>query len=218
MEKIIIAILGAPGSGKNTVRKMMYRELVDFYKISKNEIQTFSVGDLIRKRIAEGGEYALRNAKIIRDGLFLPAKEWESMLAEMLSNEFRITVFDGYLVSLEAIRCFIKLTQGIKTFIFCCETSVVEILRRVKHRVVCPSCSFCGDDRFVFCPSCGKILVRRPDDKNILERLEEYSKTAKLQKNLLLSEYGDDFRTIPYEMPYRVSVPLLCSQIVSKYI
>ena len=218
MEKIIIAILGAPGSGKSTVRKMIYRELVNFYKVPQNEIQTFSVGELIRKRINEDGEYALRNAQIIRDGLFIPTSEWESMLAEMLSNKFQITVFDGYLVNVEAIKCFIKLTHAIKTFIFCCETSVVEILRRIKHRVVCPSCSFCGNDCFSLCPNCGKTLVRRPDDKNILERLEKYTQTAQVQKNLLMSEYGDNFRIIPYEVPYRVSVSLLCSQLIGRYI
>ncbi len=156
MKKIVTFIIGAPCAGKTTLRNFLCEEIKKWPDAEKMQIQSFSIGDLLRQKAEEQTETGRQIKERTDKGLFTPCETWVPLLRERLEDESKIIIMDGYLSGKAALKAFCGLTEKYDTFIIRRQTPLPLIFERerLSRRQ--------------------RNLQHRKDTDNFYSRLEEY--------------------------------------------
>jgi adenylate kinase len=154
-----LILIGLPGSGKDTVGRILSRNL---------NIPLISLGELLRSSLKGKEKKKLDNGELISDEII------DRILKKRILklDSFILNGFPRNLTQAE------KLEQwgGVER-VFFLDVSEKEVLRRLYSRFVCPECGFVSKKDGV-CASCGSKLVKRKDDRPevVKKRINLYKK------------------------------------------
>ena len=180
-----IVMLGAPGSGKGTIGKILSHDL---------NLEHVSTGDIFREQINKGTELGnkiqsyMSNGALVPDGLVI-----ETVKTRLLESDVKNgAILDGFprtVAQAEALRDFLKENRPeAKRVAIELDVSDDEIIKRVVNRLICTNKS-CGaiynketkppkvDN---ICDVCGSELKKREDDneETISKRLVIYHENS----------------------------------------
>ena len=165
-----IVLLGAPGSGKGTLAKMISNDFT---------IPQISTGDLFRKALKEDNELGKKIKSYMASGGLVPDEITIQMLKERIEekdcqNGF---ILDGFPRTVNQAQALEKLTSIDHVFLI--ELPFETIIERLSSRRTCSDCGEIYNLRFyqgTNCQKCGAGLIQRDDDKpqTIKHRLEVY--------------------------------------------
>ena len=207
---MFIVLLGAPGSGKGTVGKILAEKL---------ETPHISTGDLFRKHLKEGTELGKQAEEYMNRGELVPDEITIQMLYEEIKGKMEAgAIFDGFPrtenQAQELEKMLLKENKKVDIAINI-EVPFEEIIERIADRRSCTKCSAIYNVLYNppkeenKCDECGATLYQREDQKPevVNNRLEVYKKTsAKLidyykNKNVLYSvEAGDRVNKTSYDV------------------
>lgn len=200
-----IVMLGAPGSGKGTIGKILAQDL---------KLTHISTGDIFREQINKGTELGKKIQGYIENGALVPDDVViETVEARLLEQDVENgAILDGFprtSKQAEALKEFLKENKP-KAKRVAIELDVPdnEIVKRVVNRLICSNKS-CGaiynketkpPIKENVCDICGSELKRRDDDnaETVLKRLEVYHQNSKdlvefyRKNNALYSIYPKD--------------------------
>lgn len=179
---MFIVLLGAPGSGKGTVGKIIAEDL---------KLAHISTGDLFRENLKNETELGKEAKQYMDKGELVPDEVTIKMLKERLNGEDveNGAVLDGFPrtgVQAVSLDNMLKEMNAKVDMALNIDVPFDEIVERIANR---RSCKGCGEIyNVVFSPSkvegicdkCGGELYQREDQKpEVVEnRLQVYSKTA----------------------------------------
>ncbi|MGV7930331.1 MAG: adenylate kinase [Spirochaetota bacterium] len=203
-----LILLGAPGSGKGTISKML---------VEKYNIVQISTGDILRGAVAAGSSVGKEAEAYMKRGDLVPDAVIMGIMGERLrepdcSPGFILDGFPRTIPQAEALGGLLKkLSLSLDAV---CNLEVPEgvIIKRLTGRRTCsnPSCQaiFNLDGKAPkkegVCDRCGSALVQRDDEKEdvVRSRLKTYGdKTAPLigyyeKEGHLLSVAGSESRLL----------------------
>jgi adenylate kinase len=182
-DKLVIILLGPPGSGKGTQAKLLCR---------KFNLEYFSSGEELRKR-QKINDFTGKKLKEVMDrGEWVPEttiiKIWLDKLEEFKKKrKFNGMVYDGgprKMLEAELFDIALKWYEWQKNIkVFFIALSEKEAFNRLTKRRQCKKCGelipWLGEFKKVKrCPKCGGELIYRSDDKvpAIRKRLSEFKK------------------------------------------
>lgn len=175
MEKFVIFIIGAPCAGKTTLRHALTSEIEKWPELRAEQIQSFSVGDLLRQEVVNQTEIGRAIKSCTDKGLLVPYETWVPLLKERLCRkDIVVTIMDGYLSGREALKVFSGLLQENKAFVVRRHTPLDLILKREEQ---------CRQER---------QASSRRDIRNFHARLEEYLRFSAPLWPKIRKIYGDD--------------------------
>lgn len=177
-----IVLLGAPGSGKGTIGKILAEDL---------QLAHISTGDLFRENLKNETELGLEAKKYMDKGELVPDTVTINMLKERLKREDVVNgaILDGFprtsnqAVSLDEM---LKENGNKVDMALNLEVPFEDILVRIVNRQSCTGCSavyntvLSPSKKENICDECGSKLYQRDDQKpEIVEnRLKVYKETA----------------------------------------
>lgn len=179
---MFIVLLGAPGSGKGTVGKIIAEDL---------KLAHISTGDLFRENLKNETELGKEAKKYMDKGELVPDEVTIKMLKERL-NEADVengAVLDGFPrtgVQAVSLDNMLKEMNAKVDMALNIDVPFDEIVERIANRRSCRGCSEIYNVVFNppkvegVCDKCGGELYQREDQKpEVVEnRLQVYSKTA----------------------------------------
>lgn len=181
-----IVMLGAPGSGKGTIGKILSKDM---------EITHISTGDIFREHIGKKTELGKEAESYMSKGLLVPDDITIKMVEARLSEKdvANGAILDGFprtAVQAEALKEFLSKHNPMQKRI-AIELNVPdeEIIKRVVNRVTCSNKS-CGaiynletrpPKQTGICDICGSELKKRDDDneETVKKRLTVYHENSK---------------------------------------
>ena len=178
---MFIVLLGAPGSGKGTVGKIIADDL---------KLAHISTGDLFRENLKNETPLGLEAKKYMDAGQLVPDETVMKMVGEKLSGfkpeeGFMLDGFPRTVAQAEFLESKTKI-DGVILF----NISDEEIIKRLSSRAVCRACgnvtSRLEHDK---CPSCGGELYTRDDDNE--ETIKSRLKVFHEQTEPLIKFYRD---------------------------
>lgn len=203
-----LILLGAPGSGKGTIAKML---------VEKYSIVQISTGDILRGAVAAGTPVGREAEAYMKRGDLVPDSVIMGIMEERLGEPdcapgFILDGFPRTIPQAEALGGLLeKLSLELDAV---CNLDVPEevIIKRLTGRRTCsnPSCQAIfnldgkGPKKEGVCDSCGSPLVQRDDEKEdvVRSRLATYAgKTAPLigfydRKGLLMTVSGRESKPL----------------------
>lgn len=200
-----IIMLGAPGTGKGTIGKILSKDM---------NLTHISTGDIFREQINKKTELGKKIENYIANGLLVPDDVViKTVEARLLEDDVKNgAILDGFprtAPQAEALKQFLlKNNPSERRIAIELDVPDDEIIRRVVNRVTCSN-KACGaiynlDTRPPkiegICDICGSKLTKRDDDneETVRKRLEVYHSNSKelLQfyknNNALYSIYPKD--------------------------
>ena len=179
---MFIVLLGAPGSGKGTVGKIIAEDL---------KLAHISTGDLFRENLKNETELGKEAKKYMDKGELVPDEVTIKMLKERL-NERDVengAVLDGFPrtgVQAVSLDNMLKEMNAKVDMALNIDVPFDEIVERIANRRSCRGCSEIYNVVFNppkvegVCDKCGGELYQREDQKPevVQNRLQVYSKTA----------------------------------------
>ena len=177
---MIIIMLGAPGTGKGTVAKLLQEEL---------GIKQVSTGDIFRKNIKEKTEIGILAEKYISKGDLVPDDVTIKIIEERLNKDDlqNGAILDGFPRTIRQAEELDKIleSKGKKVDkVINLTTPNEEIIERIVNRRVCSNQECKAIYNIVLdppkkegiCDKCGAELVRRKDDteETVKSRLDTY--------------------------------------------
>ena len=179
---MFIVLLGAPGSGKGTVGKIIAEDL---------KLAHISTGDLFRENLKNETELGKEAKKYMDKGELVPDEVTIKMLKERLNGEDveNGAVLDGFPrtgVQAVSLDNMLKEMNAKVDMALNIDVPFDEIVERIANRRSCKGCSEIYNVVFNppkvegICDKCGGELYQREDQKpEVVEnRLQVYSKTA----------------------------------------
>lgn len=181
-----IVMLGAPGTGKGTIGKILSKDM---------NLTHISTGDIFREQISKKTELGKRIESYIASGLLVPDDVViETIKMRLLEDDVRNgAILDGFprtATQAEALKEFLAKNNPTQKRI-AIELNVPddEIIKRIVNRVTCSNKS-CGaiynldtrpPKREGICDICGSELKKRDDDneETVTKRLTVYHKNSK---------------------------------------
>ena len=181
-----IVMLGAPGSGKGTIGKILSTDL---------NLVHVSTGDIFREQINKNTELGKKIQKYLEEGTLVPDDVViETVKARLLEDDVKNgAILDGFprtVAQAEALRDFLKENQpGAKRVAIELDVPDDEIIKRIVNRLICTNKS-CGaifnketkpPKKENICDVCGSELKRRDDDnkETVTKRLDIYHQNSK---------------------------------------
>ena len=181
-----IVMLGAPGTGKGTIGKILSKDL---------NLVHVSTGDIFRDQINKGTELGKKIQRYIESGALVPDDVViETVKTRLLEQDVANgAILDGFprtSAQAEALKNFLKENKpGAKRVAIELDVPDDEIIRRVVNRLICSNKS-CGaiykketkpPKKEGICDVCGSALKRRDDDnkETVTKRLEIYHQNSK---------------------------------------
>ena len=181
-----IVMLGAPGTGKGTIGKILSEDL---------NLTHISTGDIFRDQINKGTELGKKIQRYIESGALVPDDVViETVKTRLLEQDVANgAILDGFprtSAQAEALKNFLKENKpGAKRVAIELDVPDDEIIRRVVNRLICSNKS-CGaiynketkpPKKEGICDVCGSALKRRDDDnkETVTKRLEIYHQNSK---------------------------------------
>lgn len=178
-KKFVIALIGAPASGKGYIAMCLRNELKEKYGFNDEEIANLSVGEMIRREKKNGTPLGIKLAQNMKEGGLAPDYMVNDMLVDELKRvNARILILDGYPRTVCQVREFDKLMKNFDSAVVFRDTPKELILERVKDRRICEKCGMAHNVGDGVC-ECGGRLVKRRDDRVLPERLAEYEEMTK---------------------------------------
>lgn len=200
-----IVMLGAPGTGKGTIGKILSKDL---------NLVHVSTGDIFRDQINKGTELGKKIQGYIETGALVPDDVViETVKTRLLEQDVANgAILDGFprtSAQAEALKNFLKENKpSAKRVAIELDVPDDEIIRRVVNRLICSNKS-CGaiynketkpPKKEGICDVCGSELKRRDDDnkETVTKRLEIYHQNSKdlidfyRKNNALYSIYPKD--------------------------
>ena len=179
---MFIVLLGAPGSGKGTVGKIIADDL---------KLAHISTGDLFRENLKNETELGKEAKKYMDKGELVPDEVTIKMLKERLNGDDveNGAVLDGFPrtgVQAVSLDNMLKEMNAKVDMALNIDVPFDEIVERIANRRSCRGCSEIYNVVFNppkvegICDKCGGELYQREDQKpEVVEnRLQVYSKTA----------------------------------------
>ena len=179
---MFIVLLGAPGSGKGTVGKIIADDL---------KLAHISTGDLFRENLKNETELGKEAKKYMDKGELVPDEVTIKMLKERLNgadveNGAVLDVFPRTGVQAVSLDNMLKEMNAKVDMALNIDVPFDEIVERIANRRSCRGCSEIYNVVFNppkvegICDKCGGELYQREDQKpEVVEnRLKVYSKTA----------------------------------------
>ena len=181
-----IIMLGAPGTGKGTIGKILSKDL---------GLKYLSTGDVFREQIRRKTEFGLEAEKYISKGLLVPDDITIQIVTDYLleNNEVKGIILDGFprtVKQAQTLKDFLE-KHNINQKILAIELNVPdeEVIKRIVSRVICSN-KDCGQiynletrrpKQDGICDICGSKLTKREDDneKTVKERLKVYHASSK---------------------------------------
>ena len=181
-----IIMLGAPGSGKGTIGKILSRDL---------KLKHVSTGDILREHISKKTEFGKQIEYYMENGILVPdEKAIEVAETRLLQNDVkRGAILDGFprtVVQAETLKKFLA-ENNLSQTVIAIELNVPdeEIIKRILNRINCSN-KYCKaiynlDTRPPkvegICDICGSKLEKRADDneETIIKRLAVYHESSK---------------------------------------
>ena len=181
-----IVMLGAPGTGKGTIGKILSHDL---------NLVHISTGDIFRKQIAKGTELGKKIQSYIDTGALVPDDVTiETVKTRLLEDDVKDgAILDGFprtAAQAEALKEFLKENKpNAKRVAIELDVPDDEIIKRVVNRLICTNKS-CGaiynketkpPKEEGICDICGSELKKRKDDnvETVTKRLEIYHQNSK---------------------------------------
>ena len=200
-----IVMLGAPGTGKWTIGKILSKDL---------NLVHVSTGDIFRDQITKGTKLGKKIQGFIETGALVPDDVViETVKTRLLDEDVKEgAILDGFprtVAQAEALRDFLKENKpGAKRVALELDVTDDEIIRRVVNRLICSNKS-CGaiynketkpPKKEGICDICGSELRRRHDDneETVTKRLAIYHENSNdlidfyRKNNALYSIYPKD--------------------------
>ena len=200
-----IVMLGAPGTGKGTIGKILSKDL---------NLVHVSTGDIFRDQITKGTKLGKKIQGFIETGALVPDDVViETVKTRLLDEDVKEgAILDGFprtVAQAEALRDFLKENKpGAKRVALELDVPDDEIIRRVVNRLICSNKS-CGaiynketkpPKKEGICDICGIELRRRHDDneETVTKRLAIYHENSNdlidfyRKNNALYSIYPKD--------------------------
>lgn len=194
MKKIIIFILGAPCSGKSTLRRALKQKISAEKNLLK--IEDFSVGNLLRQEVKKQTETGKRIEYHIQNGLLITNTYWIPLLQEKFDKQdIDVLIMDGYLSGKDALNIFKDLTKEFTTIIIRRHTLLDLILKREEKS---------REER---------KAQSRDDVKNFYNRLEEYLRFSAPLWKVIKKDYGDKAISISGRKEAKESSIIIYEQI-----
>lgn len=179
---MFIVLLGAPGSGKGTVGKIIAEDL---------KLAHISTGDLFRENLKNETELGKEAKQYMDKGELVPDEVTIKMLKERLNGDDveNGAVLDGFPrtgVQAVSLDNMLKEMNAKVDMALNIDVPFDEIVERIANRRSCKGCSEIYNVVFnppkveEICDKCGGELYQREDQKpEVVEnRLQVYSKTA----------------------------------------
>ncbi len=181
-----IVMLGAPGSGKGTIGKILSKDM---------NLAHISTGDIFREQISNKTELGKQAESYISKGALVPDNVTIKMVETRLSEDDVKdgAILDGFprtAVQAEALKNFLEANNPMQKRI-AIELNVPdeEIIKRIVNRVTCSN-KECGaiynlqtrpPKQEGICDICGSALTKRADDneETVAKRLKVYHENAK---------------------------------------
>lgn len=181
-----IVMLGAPGTGKGTIGKILSKDM---------ELTHISTGDIFREHIGKKTELGKEAESYMAKGLLVPDDVTIKMVEARLSEKDveNGAILDGFprtVVQAEALKEFLSKHNPMQKRI-AIELNVPdeEIIKRIVNRVTCSNKS-CGaiynletrpPRKNGICDICGSELKKRDDDneETVKKRLTVYHENSK---------------------------------------
>ena len=208
-----IVMLGAPGTGKGTIGKILSQDL---------NLTHVSTGDIFREQINKETELGKKIKSYIDSGALVPDDVViETVKTRLLEDDVKNgAILDGFprtAVQAEALRDFLKENKpGAKRVAIELDVPDEEIIRRVVNRLICTN-KECGaiynketkpPKKENICDICGSELKRRDDDnkETVTKRLGIYHQNSKelidfyRKNNALLSIYPKELEVAVREI------------------
>ena len=181
-----IVMLGAPGTGKGTIGKILSKDL---------NLVHISTGDIFREQINRGTELGNKIKSYMETGALVPDDVViETVEARLLEEDVKDgAILDGFprtAAQANALKEFLKENKpGAKRVAIELDVPDDEIIRRVVNRLICSNKS-CGaiynketkpPKKENVCDICGSELKRRKDDnkETVTKRLGIYHQNSK---------------------------------------
>ena len=181
-----IVMLGAPGTGKGTIGKILSKDL---------NLVHVSTGDIFRDQITKGTKLGKKIQGFIETGALVPDDVViETVKTRLLEKDVENgAILDGFprtAAQAEALKNFLKENKpDAKRVAIELDVPDDEIIRRVVNRLICSNKS-CGaiynketkpPKKEGICDICGGELKRRKDDnkETVTKRLEIYRQNSK---------------------------------------
>lgn len=180
-KKLVVILLGPPGSGKGTQAKLLSAAL---------SIPQISTGDLFRENMRKETPLGLKAKGFINAGKLVPDDITLEMLAERVNSE---DCKNGYL--LDGVPRTVPQAEFLKSsllknshlIILNLEVPDEIIIKRAEGRLICKHCGaiynryFSPPENGNICDRCGSSLTQREDDKAevVKERLNVYTRQTK---------------------------------------
>ena len=181
-----IVMLGAPGSGKGTIGKILSKDM---------NLAHISTGDIFREQISNKTELGKQAESYISKGALVPDNVTIKMVETRLSE---VDVKDGAIldgfprtaVQAEALKNFLEENNPMqKRIAIELDVPDEEIIKRIVNRVTCSN-KECGaiynlqtrpTKQEGICDICGSALTKRADDneETVAKRLKVYHENAK---------------------------------------
>lgn len=183
-KKMVIILLGPPGSGKGTQAKKISEKL---------SLPHISTGDLFRENLSKGTELGKKVKSYMESGNLVP----DEIVIDMLMSRVAAPdcehgyLLDGFPRSLPQAEALQKqLGSNVKLVVLNIKVDDEAIVKRIEGRMTCDDCGqiynryFSPPKTDSVCDLCGGKLSQRSDDNAtvIRERLNVYHKqTAPLE-------------------------------------
>lgn len=181
-----IVMLGAPGTGKGTIGKILSKDL---------NLTHVSTGDIFRDQINKQTELGKKIKSYIESGALVPDDVViETVKARLLEEDVENgAILDGFprtAAQAEALKNFLKQNKpGAKRVAIELDVPDDEIIKRVVNRLICSNKS-CGaiynketkpPKQEGICDICGNELKKRDDDNKdtVTKRLGIYHQNSK---------------------------------------
>lgn len=181
-----IVMLGAPGSGKGTIGKILSKDM---------NLAHISTGDIFREQISNKTELGKQAESYISKGALVPDNVTIKMVETRLSE---VDVKDGAIldgfprtaVQAEALKNFLEENNPMqKRIAIELDVPDEEIIKRIVNRVTCSN-KECGaiynlqtrpPKQEGICDICGSALTKRADDneETVAKRLKVYHENAR---------------------------------------
>lgn len=180
-----IVMLGAPGTGKGTIGKILSNDL---------KLTHISTGDMFREQINKKTELGNKIKSYMENGILIPDDVViETVEARLLEHDVeKGAILDGFprtAMQAEALKKFLKNNRpNEKRVAIELDVPDDEIIRRVVNRLICSN-KTCGaiynretkpPKQEGICDICGGTLKRRDDDneETVKKRLEIYHQNS----------------------------------------
>lgn len=200
-----IVMLGAPGSGKGTIGKILSKDM---------NLAHISTGDIFREQITNKTELGKQAESYISKGALVPDDVTIKMVETRLSEDDVKdgAILDGFprtAVQAEALKNFLEENNPMqKRIAIELDVPDEEIIKRIVNRVTCSN-KECGaiynlqtrpPKQEGICDICGSSLTKRADDneETVAKRLKVYHENAKdlikfyVKNNALYSVHPKD--------------------------